>query len=246
MDDWKKHYSDEDKPLSKRLLQKIKSKLTNQRDQVQKERNEGNRERTLRLLYNEKYEEKQKEKARERDNFVCQDCGATNSRDVHHKKPKWKFRTGIVNGDPHELSNLKTVCRSCHKEYPKHNLLRPEKGTDTPKAKAEKPLSIASAIYKLIFRPRWRREVLKSFITGKKVNFKEIDRVAVGATVILEMNDKKEKYTIVNPSESNIEDNKISIDSPIGKAIQGHHQGETVHTETPKGKLTIRIVDVLK
>src|SRR5258708_6246230 len=60
-------------------------------------------------------------RALRRDGYHCQDCGATEDLTVHHLKPFAEFR-----GDhaAHELDNLLTVCRACHRV--RHNQLRAE------------------------------------------------------------------------------------------------------------------------
>ena len=42
-------------------------------------------------------------------------------------------------------------------------------------------------------------------------------------------------YTLVNPHEANRAENKISVQSPIGKALLGHKLGDTVEVQVPSG-----------
>lgn len=52
--------------------------------------------------------EKKRKQVLDRDAYECQRCGESNTNlQVHH-------RTAISEGGGHELSNLETVCRSCH------------------------------------------------------------------------------------------------------------------------------------
>lgn len=60
----------------------------------------------------------QRELARERDNNICQICGATSNEngkrlDVHHIKPFKIFSNPI---EANNLSNLITLCRKCHRK----------------------------------------------------------------------------------------------------------------------------------
>ncbi|MEM7348373.1 MAG: Zn-binding domain-containing protein, partial [Chloroflexota bacterium] len=58
--------------------------------------------------------QKQRNKARARDGYRCQICGTPEqgrSHDVHHKVP---FRTFTTYQEANQLSNLTTLCRSCH------------------------------------------------------------------------------------------------------------------------------------
>lgn len=52
------------------------------------------------------------------------------------------------------------------------------------------------------------------------------------------------EYLLVSPEESNYEDNKISVTSPIGKALLGRTKGETVEIKVPAGLLKYHILDI--
>ena len=51
---------------------------------------------------------------------------------------------------------------------------------------------------------------------------------------------------IVGSKEVNLKENKISDESPIGKALIGHGKGETVDVEAPAGILKFEIIDIGK
>lgn len=72
------------------------------------------------------------------------------------------------------------------------------------------------------------------------------DTIKFGATVALEDEDSGEKvtYTIVGDTEANLRDRKISISSPIGRALIGKSKGESVDVSTPKGTRTFEILKV--
>ena len=59
---------------------------------------------------------KQRRKAKERDDYECQRCGATEDLAVHHKTAFREFVTddGADYEAAHKLDNLVTVCRPCH------------------------------------------------------------------------------------------------------------------------------------
>ncbi len=52
------------------------------------------------------------------------------------------------------------------------------------------------------------------------------------------------EYLLVSQEESNFEENKISVTSPIGKALLGKTKGETVEIKVPVGVLKYEILDV--
>ena len=52
------------------------------------------------------------------------------------------------------------------------------------------------------------------------------------------------EYLLVSPEEANYEANKISVTSPIGKALLGKTKGETVDIRVPAGELKYQILDI--
>ena len=72
------------------------------------------------------------------------------------------------------------------------------------------------------------------------------DKVLFGATVTFEDLDTEEvsNYQIVGEDESDIKQNKISISSPIARALIGRSAGETLTIPIPKGKIEIEILKV--
>ena len=67
-----------------------------------------------------------------------------------------------------------------------------------------------------------------------------------GATIDLEDLDdeKKVTYQIVGDDEADIKSNKISISSPIARALIGKELGDVVEVETPGGIKSYEIMDV--
>ncbi len=51
-------------------------------------------------------------------------------------------------------------------------------------------------------------------------------------------------FHIVSPHEMNLQEGKISINSPIGKALMGHSEGEVVTVEAPAGAFSLRIESI--
>ena len=76
----------------------------------------------------------------------------------------------------------------------------------------------------------------------------EADKVRVGCTVlILDVEFAEEmKFRIVGPMEANSLEGKISIDSPVGKALLGKKAGEDVAVETLDGDVVYRILAIQK
>lgn len=67
------------------------------------------------------------------------------------------------------------------------------------------------------------------------------DKVDIGSTVHLEVEDGKQIYTIVGSQEANPEEGKISNESPIGRALMGKAKGEEISVEVPSGEMIYKI-----
>ena len=70
--------------------------------------------------------------------------------------------------------------------------------------------------------------------------------VTLGSTVRLKdlEFDQDYTYTVVGTAEANPSENKISNESPVGKAIMGRSVGEEVEVKVPAGVLKYRIVEI--
>jgi transcription elongation factor GreA len=70
--------------------------------------------------------------------------------------------------------------------------------------------------------------------------------VKFGATVTLVDEDTEEKvsYKIVGDLEANVRDGKISISSPIARALIGKSKGDTAEVLTPKGPRSYEVLKV--
>ncbi len=83
---------------------------------------------------------------------------------------------------------------------------------------------------------------------ARVINKKEIpkDVVSVGSMVKLRDVDAKQtvEYHIVGSAEANPSENKLSNESPVGRAIMGHKKGETVEVTAPRGTLKFKILEV--
>ncbi|EPY06005.1 transcription elongation factor GreA [Paenibacillus sp. E194] len=88
----------------------------------------------------------------------------------------------------------------------------------------------------------------KMLRNARIINNDEIDTdlVSIGSTVIvedLEFGDKME-YTIVGTAESDPLKNRISNESPVGKAILGKQKGTTVDVNVPAGVIQYKILEI--
>ena len=69
----------------------------------------------------------------------------------------------------------------------------------------------------------------------------------VGAKVTIQLLDdgsELENYTIVGPAEANPREGRISNESPLGRALMEHRQGDMVRVDAPGGAFTVQIIKV--
>ena len=71
-------------------------------------------------------------------------------------------------------------------------------------------------------------------------------KVSLGCTVVLKdmETDEEETYILVGTTEADPFDNKISNESPVGKAVIGKKIGDVVVAVTPAGELSYKILEV--
>ena len=85
-------------------------------------------------------------------------------------------------------------------------------------------------------------------LSARVITKKEIskDTVSVGSKVrIRDVNAKQTfEYHIVGSAEANPTENKLSNESPVGKAIIGKKKGETVEVAAPRGKMKFKILEI--
>lgn len=73
------------------------------------------------------------------------------------------------------------------------------------------------------------------------------DRAVFSCSVLLENLETGEnvRYQLVGPDESDIEEGRISVTSPLGKAIIGKKPGDEITLQTPGGKRHYELIDIL-
>ena len=85
---------------------------------------------------------------------------------------------------------------------------------------------------------------------AKIIDEKEIDTKTVQIGNIVKVHDiefdEEIDYTIVGSTEVNLAENKISNESPIGKALLGAKKGDTVEVNAPAGIIKFKILAIKK
>lgn len=74
------------------------------------------------------------------------------------------------------------------------------------------------------------------------------DKAYIGATVrLLDLKDKQEiEYTLVSEAEADFLEGKISVTSPVGKALLGKPENEVVEIQVPAGMLAYKILRITR
>lgn len=84
-----------------------------------------------------------------------------------------------------------------------------------------------------------RAEVIDvSKLSGKQIKF------GATITVVDEDTDERNSYQIVGPDEADIREKRLSITSPLARAVIGKKVGDTVEVTTPNGSKSYEIVKV--
>lgn len=79
-------------------------------------------------------------------------------------------------------------------------------------------------------------------------NESENDKVSIGSIIKIKADDDDEimEYKIVGASEADPLEGKISNDSPVGSALLGHSEGDTVEVMVPDGTIVYTILGIEK
>lgn len=70
--------------------------------------------------------------------------------------------------------------------------------------------------------------------------------VGLGTTVVVVFDGSEETFTVVGAAEARPALNRISVESPIGRALIGKRPGETAIASTPRGRSSIVIKEIVK
>ena len=85
-------------------------------------------------------------------------------------------------------------------------------------------------------------------LSARVITKKEIskDTVSVGSKVRIRDVAAKQtfEYRIVGSAEANPAENKLSNESPVGKAIMGHKKGDVVEVAAPRGAMKFKILEI--
>ena len=73
---------------------------------------------------------------------------------------------------------------------------------------------------------------------------KKGNQIDIGSTITLKINQEIKIYTLVGREETDPSNGRISYESPIGEALLKKKINEIVSIETPKGKISAKIIKI--
>jgi len=68
--------------------------------------------------------------------------------------------------------------------------------------------------------------------------------IGIGSKVKVAIDGDEDEFELVGQTESNPDDGKISVESPVGRALAGHKAKDKVTVETPDGSVVYTIISV--
>ena len=129
---------------------------------------------------------------------------------------------------------------------------RPKNIADIAEARAHGDLSenaeYSAAKEKQSFLEGRIRELETKLVDAHVIDTRNLsnEKVVFGATVVLidVQTEKEKKYTLVGMDEADMKENKISIHSPVAKALVGQKVGITVKIEAPARTIEYEIAKI--
>ncbi len=79
-------------------------------------------------------------------------------------------------------------------------------------------------------------------IVEKKTN--NAGSIDIGSKVVVAIDGDKLEYEIVGPTEGDLDLNRISSESPVGRALLGHKKADVVKVLAPGGDVEYKILEV--
>ena len=86
--------------------------------------------------------------------------------------------------------------------------------------------------------------------TARVVNEDEVDaskaRILSNVRVMNKKAKREATYTLVAAQEADLKQNRISVESPIGKALLGTEVGEVVSVKVPAGAVQLEVLEITR
>ena len=95
-------------------------------------------------------------------------------------------------------------------------------------------------------RLRFLDKRLERLTVVEPTEHKDTNKVFFGATVTLQNEEDATKvtYQLVGPDETDLKSGKISVDSPVGRALLGKKAGDVVTVHRPMGEVDFALIAI--
>ncbi len=96
-------------------------------------------------------------------------------------------------------------------------------------------------------RLRFLQKRLESLTVVEIAAPRDASKIAFGARVLLRNEEDKTsvRYQLVGPDEVDLKSSKISVDSPLGRALLAKRKGDVVTVRRPRGEVEMTVLDVV-
>jgi len=84
-------------------------------------------------------------------------------------------------------------------------------------------------------------EIIKN---SEIIEHDDASTVGMGSIVILQKDNTKIEYNVVGENEADPATKKISLNSPIGKAVVGRKEGDKITVNTPMGNVVYKLISI--
>ncbi len=88
------------------------------------------------------------------------------------------------------------------------------------------------------------QEIEQTLKHAKVADTHSVGTIGVGSTVKFEVEGDEDSFEIVGATESDPAKGKISIDSPVGRALLGHKVKDVIPVQTPDGSVDYKILQI--
>jgi len=88
------------------------------------------------------------------------------------------------------------------------------------------------------------KELKEIIAQAEVIKKKESGNVQIGSFVVLDSEERKNKFQIVSPEEADILKAKLSFKSPLGEALLNKKKGDIVKIDTPGGLKEYKIIKI--
>ena len=85
------------------------------------------------------------------------------------------------------------------------------------------------------------QEIEQTLKHAKVVEDKHTGVISIGCRVKVVIDGEEDEFVLVGQTESDPENGKISVDSPVGQALLGHKAKDKVSVETPDGSVVYAV-----